>query len=134
MNKERKINTENIENPMDQIANIEERMGNIEERMGNIEKLIEKKIKKLIVKVELVAPRASSIEDEELLNRIIFDFNLQVPGAVHATEDPNTPDRPPYSVKISVDEEHVEAFKNYMRQMTNADIYFRRSTFFTYFY
>ena len=74
-----------------------------------------------IVEVEFIAQKASSIEDEMLLNRIIFDFNNQAPGAVRTTENCNTLDES-YCVKVRVDEKHLEAFKNYMRQMTNVDI------------
>ncbi|NLG06795.1 MAG: hypothetical protein GX559_03825 [Candidatus Pacebacteria bacterium] len=75
-----------------------------------------------IVEVKFIAPKASSIEDEELLNRIIFDFNLQVPGAVHTTEDLTTPDTPePYCLKVMVDQKHLEAFKNYVTKETEKE-------------
>lgn len=74
-----------------------------------------------IVQVEVIQQHCPSIEDEMLLNRIIFDFNNQAPGAIHTTEEVKTSDTS-YCLKVRVDKKHLEEFKNYMRQETNIDI------------
>lgn len=89
------------------------------ERRENLGNPIEN-IENPIVEIKLIAKKASSIEDEELLNRIIFDFNNQVPGAVHATEDVKTLDAS-YCLKVGVDKEHLEEFKNYVTKETEKE-------------
>lgn len=85
------------------------------ERGTNIEN-----IENPIVKVDLIAMKASSIEDEVHLNNIIFFFNAQVPGAIHTTEEVKTLDKS-YRLKIEVDKEHLEEFKTYMKEEIGED-------------
>ena len=88
------------------------------ERAINIENL-----RKAIVKVEVAQQHCPTIEDEMILNRIIFGFNTQAPGAVHGTAEVQTLDAS-YRLIVWVDKEHLEKFKKYIKKQTDGDITF----------
>ena len=73
-----------------------------------------------IIKVEVILQHCPNIEDEELLNTIVFAFKNQVPGAVHTTEEMKTLDKS-YRLKVSVDKKYLNDFKDYLKK-ENKDI------------